>query len=247
MRQIIAGSRCALGVLAIALGAGLIGCQGLSGSRSSGGVDPGAAELADAALPAVAAPPAIVFTPGDEVELFDGSTLGMWKPESTGTGESVRVEQGAIQLHWGNPGTSVAWTGARVPASYELALEVMRLEGSGSGYWFLTFPIDDARTCTLTLANGLGWLCGASGPVGDGTFTRAVGLDGGSWHSLRLRVIRGRIELFLDGEELVVEPSAAAPTALSGDPSTPTLEIATWAMTASVRDIRLKALPDHAR
>jgi hypothetical protein len=83
--------------------------------------------------------------------------------------------------------------------------------------------------------------------VGDGTFTRAVGLDGGSWHSLRLRVIRGRIELFLDGEELVVEPSAAAPTALSGDPSTPTLEIATWAMTASVRDIRLKALPDHAR
>jgi hypothetical protein len=247
MRQVVARSRCALGLLAIALGAGLIGCQGISGSRSPAAVEPSAATLAEGAVPAVAAAPPIRFAPGDEVELFDGSTLGMWKPESAGVGDSVRVEQGAIQLSWGSPGTSVAWTGTRVPANYELTLEVMRLEESGSGYWFLTFPIDDDRSCTLTLANQLGWLCGASGPVGDGAFTRAVGLDGGTWHSVRLRVLRGRIEAFLDGKELVVEPVAESTVALSEAPPAPSLEIATWAMAAAVREIRLKQLPDSAR
>jgi hypothetical protein len=247
VHPIIARSRCALGLLVIALGASPIGCQGMSGSRSPGAVDPSAATLDGAAVPAVAAAPPVTFAPGDEVELFDGTALGMWKPESTGAGESVSIEQGAIRLSWGSPGTSVAWTGPRVPANYELALEVMRLEGSGSGYWFLTFPIDDSRTCTLTLARGLGWLCGASGPVGDGAFTRGIGLEGGAWHSVRLRVIRGRIEASLDGEELVVEPAAASTTQLAAGSSSPSLEIATWAMTASVRDIRLKRLPDHSR
>jgi hypothetical protein len=246
VRQLIAPSRCAFAVLAIALGAAPLGCQGMSGSRASRSAAPDAAKLAEVEVPAVAAPPPVVFVPGDEVELFDGSTLGMWKPESTGPGDSVVVDDGAIQLRWGNPGTSVAWTGARVPANYELSLEVQRIEGSGSGYWFLTFPIGDDRTCTLTLANRLGWLCGASGPVGDGAFTREVGLDTGRWHAVRLRVIHGRVEAFFDGEELVVEPSAVAPTELSEGPSSPSLEIATWAMTAAVRDIRLKPLPDRA-
>jgi hypothetical protein len=242
-RQTQPRSRYAFGVLAVALGACLVACQGLSGSRAPA-ADPNATEEP---VPAVAAPPPEFLAPGDEVELFDGQSLGMWKPDSIGDDASVRVEQGAIQLNWGRPGTSLAWTGMSVPANYELALEVMRLEGSGSGYWFLTFPIDADRSCTLTLANGLGWLCGASGPVGDGAFTRAVGLDGGAWHSVRLRVIRGRIEAFLDGEELVVEPAAASTTALSEESTSASLEIATWAMTAAVREIRLKRLPDTAR
>jgi len=233
--------------LAIALGACLIGCQGVSGSRAPAAVDASAANPSEPPVPAVAAAPPAFLAPGDEVELFDGSTLGMWKPESVGAADSVRVEQGAIQLSWGSPGTSIAWTGMRVPANYELALEVMRIEGSGSGYWFLTFPIDGDRTCTLTLANQLGWLCGASGSVGGGALTRAFTLDGGSWHSVRLRVIRGRVEAFLDEEELVVEPAEAPATALSESPSSPPLEIATWAMTAAVRDIRLKRLPDTTR
>ena len=243
--QTIARSARALG--AIALAAGLIGCQGVSGSGAPAAIDPSAANPSEPPLPAVAAAPPAFLAPGDDVELFDGSTLGMWKPESTGAGDSVRVEQGAIQLSWGSPGTSVAWTGTRVPANYELALEVMSIEGSGSGYWFLTFPIDGERTCTLTLANQLGWLCGGPGSVSDGALTRAFGLDGGTWHSVRLRVVRGRIEASLDEEELVVEPAEAPATALSESPSSPSLEIATWGMTAAVREIRLKRLPDTAR
>jgi hypothetical protein len=236
-----------LALLALPLGALLGGCQGLSGSRSSAGVDAGATGSSAPELAPVAAAPPELLAPGGEIELFDGSTLGMWKPERTSVDDAVRVEQGAIQLSWGSPGTSVAWMGTRVPPSYEMSLEVMRVEGSDSGYWFLTFPIDDERSCTLTLASHLGWLCGASGPVGDGSFTRAVGLEGGAWHSVRLRVIRGRIEASVDGEELVVEPSAAPATELSEDPGAASLEMATWSMTAAVRGIRMKRLPDAAR
>jgi hypothetical protein len=234
-----------LALLVLPLGALLGGCQGLSGSPSSSAVDPSATSASGLA-PVAAAPPELL-APGDEVELFDGATLGKWTPERVGAGDAVRVEQGAIQLSWGSPGTSVAWTGTRVPANYELALEVMRLEGSGSGYWFHTIPIDAARTCTLTLASHLGWLCGASGPVGDGAFSRAVGLEGGAWHTVRVRVIRGRIEAFLDGEELVVEPALASTAELSEDPGGASLEMATWSMTAAVRGIRMKRLPDAAR
>lgn len=214
----------------------------MSGSGASGAEKP-----SDAPVPPVAAAPPALLAPGDEIELFDGTTLGMWKPESVGTGDPVRVEEGAIQLSWGSPGTSVAWTGTRVPESYELSLEVMRVEGSGSGYWFLTFPIDSDRTCTLTLASQLGWLCGGSDPAGEGSLTRAFGFDGGTWHRVRVRVTQGRIEASLDGEELVAEPADAPATALSESPSAGSLEIATWAMTAAVREIHLKRLPDTAR
>jgi hypothetical protein len=234
-------------VLAVlALCALLFGCQGLAGSRSTA-KDAEAAPPADPALAAVSAAPPELLSPGEEVELFDGSTLGMWKPERISIDDAVRVEQGALQLSWGSPGTSVAWTGARLPPNYELSLEVMRIEGSGSGYWFLTFPIDESRSCTLTLASQLGWLCSTSGPVGDGVFTRSVGLEGGAWHTVRLRVIRGRVEAFLDAEELVVEPASTPPTELADVPSSASLEMATWSMTAAVRDIRLKRLPDSAR
>ena len=225
--------------LAVALGACLIGCQGASGPGA------GAADPNPAALPAVAAAPPELLSPGEEIELFDGATLGQWKPESVGASDAVRVEAGAIQLRWGSPGTSVVWTGTRIPANFELALEVMRSEGSGSGYWFLTFPIDGERTCTLTLAEAMGWLCGDSGPVGDGALTRDFALEDGTWHSVRLRVHPDRIEASLDGEALVVEPVNPPATAVSEDASDPSLEIATWAMSASVRDIRLKRLPDR--
>ena len=232
---------------AIALGAGFFACQGLSGSRAPASAEPSAENPADSPVPPVAAPPPELLAAGDEIDLFDGTTLGMWKPESVGAGDPVRIDQGAIQLSWGSPGTSIIWTGTRVPASYELTLEVMRIEGSGSGYWFLSFPIDSARTCTLTLADQLGWLCGGTDPAAEGALTRAFAFDGGSWHSVRVRVTQGRIEASLDGEELAVEPADAPATALSEDPYAGSLEIATWAMTAAVREIHLKRLPDTAR
>jgi hypothetical protein len=237
------GSTRAFGALALVTC--LIGCQGLSGPRAPASGDAGAADASGAALPAVAAAPPAVLAPGEEIDLFDGSSLGSWKPEDTGKEAAVEVADGAIQLGWGDPGTAIDWTGTEIPESYELSLEVMRIEGSGSGYWFLTFPIDADRTCTLTLANDLGWLCGESGPAGAGALTRSFGLDGEGWHPVRVRVVRGRVEAFLGDEDLVVEPTAASPVELSDRPSPPSLEISTWSMTAAVRDIHLKRLPDR--
>jgi hypothetical protein len=222
--------------LLIAFAAGAVACQGLA-RKSEPAADA-------AALPPVAAAPP-PLAPGQEIELFDGTTLGMWKPEGTGAAAAVAVAEGAIQLAWGNPGTAIAWTGTPVPDSYELALEVMRVEGGGSGYWFLTFPIDDARSCTLTLASAMGWLCGESGP-GDGAMTRAFALEAGDWHTVRVRVERGRVEAFLDAQELVFEPGASDAVQLTGSPEQPSLEISTFSMTAAVREIRMKRL-DGAR
>lgn len=239
-----ARSACGAGLLAVA--AVMTGCQSSPDARNpaDAATEAGAA---DGALAAVSAAPPTMLGPGEGVELFDGSTLGAWQPEPTGRDDAVRVADGAIELSWGSPGTSMAWTGTRIPPSYELSLEVAKLEGAGSGYWFLTFPIDAERTCTLTLAHRMAWLCGESGPAGAGATSRSFGLETREWHSVRLRVVPGRVEAQVDDERLTVEPTGTPAVALAGIDAPRELEIATWSMTAAVRELRLERLPDGAR
>ena len=56
------------------------------------------------------------------------------------------------------------------------------------------------------------------------------------------RVEPGRVEAFLDAQELVFEPGASDVIELTGNPEEPPLEISTFSMTAAVREIRLKRL-----
>jgi hypothetical protein len=229
-----------------ALAAGLCACQTVPAAEP-----PPAAAPAPQSEPAQRARGALPIEPGQEVPLFDGQTLGMWEEKDFGAEGAVEVKDGAIHLGWGSPGTGIAWTGPAVPVNYELSLDVMRLQGSGASYLLLTFPVGDLR-CSLALDTWSGAVC--ESPQSDGAAPSRHGdmkhfaLDPEKWYSVRLRVLSDRIHVSVDGEELA-EVDTANPAASGGSEAAPsrTLEIAAWATSAALRDIRLKRLPETAR
>jgi hypothetical protein len=200
-----------------------------------------AAAAAAAAAPAAPPPP---LEPGQEMSLFDGSTLGLWKVENLGRQGDVRVADGAIHLDWGNPGTEIRWGGPEVATGYELRFELQRGQGGGDAFCFVIFPFGN-RSCTLVLGDWVGVQCRAEGAdAAERGALKRIALEPERWHAVQLRVLRDRIQATLDGEPAVDLPledpdSAAASTA----PPRP-LGIATWSMAAALREIHLRRLAD---
>ena len=61
--------------------------------------------------------------------LFDGKTLGKWRPSGFGGEGEVTVEDGAIRIGMGADLSGVTWSGDVPRQSYELALDAQRAEG----------------------------------------------------------------------------------------------------------------------
>lgn len=191
--------------------------------------------------PAPAAP-----QPDEPVSLFDGQTLGQWKPTDFGGQGDVYVKDGAIYMNMGNYMTGITWTGPVIRMNYEITLEAMRVEGNDF-FCGLTFPVGD-KPCTLVLGGWGGSLCGLSTidyyDASENQTTRIISFEKGKWYYIRLRVLPDRIQAWLDGEELVnfettdhkigirVEVDLCQP-----------LGIATWMTTGAVRNIKVKTLP----
>src|SRR5205814_9267745 len=65
------------------------------------------------------------------VSLFDGKTLGKWKPTEFGGQGEIAVKDGAIMIPTGNDMSGVTWSGKEWPKmNYEIALEAQRVDGS---------------------------------------------------------------------------------------------------------------------
>lgn len=185
-----------------------------------------------------------------EVSLFDGRSLGLWKVSDFSRSGAVKVADGAIRMETGNNMTGITWTGPVATMSYEITLEAMRVEGSDF-FCALTFPVGE-NPCTLVLGGWGGSVCGLSSLDGydasENATTQVVEFDNGRWYHVRLRVVPGRIQAWLDAEPLVdvdttdrrlgirIEVEASRP-----------LGIATWRTTGAVRSIHLRTLPEWAR
>jgi hypothetical protein len=225
-------------------------------------VQPPQAQAQDAETPAKSAEPApttpvqepkpkvvdpTALAVGQEISLFDGQTLGQWKPTDFGGQGNVSVKDGAIQMALGSYMTGITWTGPMVRENYEISLEAMRVEGNDF-FCGLTFPVGD-RPCTLVLGGWGGSVCGLSSidyfDASENQTTRIISFEKGKWYRVQLRVEGKVIQAWLDDEELVNFDSTDHKLGIRAevDLSQP-LGIATWCTAGAVRDIRVKKLPE---
>jgi hypothetical protein len=182
---------------------------------------------------------------GEWKALFDGESLGKWKPTPfDGRGE-VRVSKGIILLGNGR-NTGITWTGYFPRSDYEIRFEAARLEGKDF-FAAITFPVGSSYCSWI---NG-GW---------DGTVVGLSNLDGydasenetstvhdfiqGHWYAFRLAVTERRIQAWIDDRVIVDVDMTGRQLGLpfgEEDLSTP-LGFASYRTVAGLRKIEYRRL-----
>jgi len=181
----------------------------------------------------------------NEINFFDGKTLGRWKITDFGGQGDVYVKDGSIFLEMGNDMTGITWTGPVVRMNYEISLEAMRVKGTDF-FCGLTFPVD-ANCCSLILGGWGGYICGISSidyyDASDNQTTQVIEFEKGRWYRVRLHVTPAKIEAWLDEEKIVdLETTGhTIDTRIELEISKP-LGIATWQTTGAIRNIQLRRL-----
>jgi hypothetical protein len=182
--------------------------------------------------------------------LFDGKTLGKWKPtDFGGQGESI-VENGNIMLTHGEPLTGVTWQGdppARM--NYEIELDAQRVDGSDF-FCGLTFPVN--KDCASLIVGGWGGsLCGISclddNDAANNDTTKIREFRNKQWYHVRLRVEPESIQAWIDDEQIVKTFIKDRKITVRGEvePSQP-LGIASFQSTAAIKNIRIKMIKPEA-
>jgi hypothetical protein len=177
--------------------------------------------------------------------LFDGRSLGQWEQTSFGGEGPVSVHEGAITLGMGDPLTGVTWTGAPLPAAYEIALEAARLAGSDF-FCGLTFPVRLSH-CSLILGGWGGTTVGLSSLDGldasENETTREMRFEDRRWYRVRVAVTATHIKAWLDDEAIVDVATAGRRIGIRPEvePSRP-LGVACFRTRAGLRGIRFRAL-----
>jgi len=187
------------------------------------------------------------IAPNQEISLFDGQTLGLWKPTDFGGQGKVYVKDGAIYMEMGNYMTGITWSGPVVRENYEISLEAMRVEGNDF-FCALTFPVGD-KPCTLVLGGWGGSVCGLSSidyfDASENQTTRIMSFERRKWYHVQLRVEGKVIQAWIDDEELFNFDATEHKLGIRAEVDLcQPLGIATWITTGAVRDIRLKTLPE---
>jgi hypothetical protein len=138
--------------------------------------------------------------------LFDGKTLGKWKPtEFGGQGEST-VDNGTILLAHGEPLTGVTWDGTPpMHMNYEIELDAQRVDGSDF-FCALTVPVDKSN-CSLIIGGWGGTLCGISNlddnDAANNETTKLHEFKNKQWYHIRLRVEPEKLQAWVDDEQIV--------------------------------------------
>jgi hypothetical protein len=181
----------------------------------------------------------------DWTPLFDGVSLGQWEQTSFGGEGPVRVRDGMLVLEQGDPLTGVTWTGAPLPAAYELTLEASRLAGSDF-FCALTFPVGQSH-CSLILGGWGGTTVGLSNLDGrdasENETTREMRFEDKRWYRVRVSVSATHIRAWLDDAPIVDVATAGRRIGIRPevDPSKP-LGIASYRTRAGLRAIQMRRL-----
>lgn len=258
VRQI---ARCTAVIMALAMLPGCASRQGQSLEQKTKPVQESAS--ASSASPVSAAPPSVpapdilkeaAAKPSERFEedewesLFDGQSLKGWREtQFAGHGE-VQCRDGLIVLNMGDPFTGINWTNDFPTMNYEVALDAMRVMGSDF-FCGLTVPVGDAF-CSLIVGGWGGSLVGISSFNGmdasENETTKFVGLESKRWYRIRLRVVEGRIQGWLDKEKLIDVDTAGKRISLRpGDIElSKPFGLASWQTTAALRQIKMRRVSE---
>ena len=178
--------------------------------------------------------------------LFDGKTLGKWRPTGFGGEGEVVVEDGAIRIGMGVDLSGITWSGEVPRQRYEISLDAQRADGNDF-FCGLTFPVGE-DPCSLIVGGWGGGVVGLSSIDGEDAAHNATTsfkeFKSGRWYAIRVRVSPERIQCFIDDEKVIDQPLEGRRLSIRDEvlPSRP-LGIATYATTALVQNIRWRPLP----
>ncbi len=187
------------------------------------------------------------LAPGVAIPLFDGSSLGDWKPLAMDYLGDIVIKDGAIILGRGGFFTGVTWTGPLLTMNYEMELDAKRIEGRDF-FCGLTFPFGETFA-SLIIGGWGGYTTGVSSINGvdaseNGT-ADAVMFEDNVWYHIRLRVSHNRIEAWVDDKNIVDFDTTGKHIGLRGDvDASEPLSIMTYNTTGAVKNIRMTKLAE---
>ena len=196
--------------------------------------------------------------------LFDGKSLDGWKttgflspgevrvlPKTPQAGTPTNAPAGpAIFLGTGDDLTGVTCTNALPTMNYEVRLEAMRVSG-GDFFCGLTFPVG-TNHCTFVVGGWGGGLVGISSIDGmdasENETSSFSDFKNGTWYEIGVRVTPGRLEAWIDGEQVVnVDVSERRISMRPGEiEEAVPFGVSCWRTAAAIRNIRLRSLPPPA-
>ena len=184
--------------------------------------------------------------PGGWMTLFDGKTLGRWKPSDYAPNDKIEVKDGQLRLGIGEPMAGITWDGEPpVRINYEIELEAMRTEGHDF-FCGLTFPVGK-DPCTLVCGGWGGTVVGLSSIDGfdasENQTSQSMSFEDKRWYKIRVKVMKDRIEAWIDDKRIVNLETAEHKIGIrmEVEPSVP-LGVATWYTGSALRNIRMRKL-----
>jgi hypothetical protein len=138
------------------------------------------------------------------IPLFDGKTLGEWKPTGFYQAGKPTVAGGVLELPPGGPMTGVTWAGRFPKAGYEMRWEGIRRRGNDF-FCALTVPVGDSFGTLVTGGWG-GDIVGFSSINGwdaaENETRSYVNFENERWYRFRLLVTTERVAAWIDDESV---------------------------------------------
>ncbi len=173
-----------------------------------------------------------------------------WTALSFGGEGAAEWSEGQLRLDLGVELNGSRFGGELPKLPYELELKARRLSGSDF-FCGLTFPVRSPEEClTLILGGwgggtvGLSSIDGKDASENDSTFYR--NFENQQWYAIQLRVLKERIEVRLDGELVITQPTAGKTLGLRPGMIhlCAPLGLAAWQTEAEFKGLRWRSITD---
>lgn len=178
--------------------------------------------------------------------LFDGESLDGWKITNFGTQGPVQVSGGNIVLGMGDGCTGITWDGDFPKMNYEVSLEAKKISGNDF-FCGMTFPVD-STFCSFIVGGWGGPVMGLSSIDGldaSENETRSMKkFEHDTWYRIRLRVTPGKIEAWIDNEQVVDFATEGRRLSIRPEVNlSKPFGICSWITTAALRNIQVTNEP----